>query len=392
MADYWIKGRNQRYEIMAKKNPFSRGVFVFRVILRPVVLRLVALLFITGCATTADYEDLLIIQEELQKKYDELFKEYERLNGAYEQIQTERALLKETLEKSEVQVQVLATEKELIATKLRELEQQAIEAVQKQSELRAEIENISKEVIAKNQQNQRENVWRAHVVKATEAYDRDDYVAALREFEKAIASGCGDGIVWYRFAYSNERVHGLTEEIISLFRIAHELLKRQYSGHRYVGYTQKKLDLFFISSDTQSKKNAVLKQILLEVTLKQAETFVFPRIGVEVTYNEETKEVYVKFLTPNTYEVDTTNVYGRWRDNQWAVLQVFKNSNILVHDVTVETNLIDTDGFMKFAHSAHHVDQYAKLVEDEPWFAKATSSVRMKESDEWELIEQTPGE
>lgn len=342
------------------------------------------LLITTGCATTADKRGFTSSQAELQKEHDELLHEYGQLMADYEEIQKEHEGLKKLLDQTETE---LETSRLRIQALTAEIDDYAREFDQTQERLRDEIERLSKTLQTLEQQIQIEYEWRKYSAKATEAYDKDDYKTAFGEYEKAIASGCGDGIIWYRYAYSSERLNGLTEETIGIFRIAYELLKRQYHNHRYVKYAQKKVDLFFLPTDTSTRKEAVLQNILLDTTLKQAALLVFPRIGVEVTYNEEIQEANVKFLTPNTYEVDLTNIYGRWRDNQWAVLQAFKNSNIAVQNVAVETNFIDTEGFMKFVHIADHVDEYATMVDDEAWLDTATIYERANESEEWELRE-----
>ena len=90
---------------------------------------------------------------------------------------------------------------------------------------------------------------------ATEAYNRDDYQIAYREFAKSVILGCTDGIVWYRYAYSLEQLEGLTEDALSLYEKAYEFLQEQYQDHKYLEYTQYKLKQLSVRSEEKPSQN-----------------------------------------------------------------------------------------------------------------------------------------
>ena len=66
------------------------------------------------------------------------------------------------------------------------------------------------------------------IKKGDEAYDRDDYAAALSEYQKVIDSGSNDGVIWYKYAYCNTQVNGFE---IHLYETSYNLLKKQNPEH-----------------------------------------------------------------------------------------------------------------------------------------------------------------
>ena len=130
-----------------------------------------------------------------------------------------------------------------------------------------------------------------------------------------------------------------------------------------------------------------IDSVLLDRSVETVESLIYPRNNVEVVYDERTKEVYVKFTTPASYRVDYTDFYSRWRDNQWVVLQEFKKAEIPVEKVTVETNYPDMSGVLKITNSAKHIDEYAKLSNDDLWLRTATCYQKYKDSNEWKKLD-----
>jgi len=106
---------------------------------------------------------------------------------------------------------------------------------------------------------------------------------------------------------------------------------------------------------------------LIQGTIESAESLVFPHKNVKVSYNGQDRSVYVKFTTPRDYKVVWADYWLRWRDNQWVVLQEFKQADISVSKITVETNHHDGSAQVRVITEAKFVDKYAKKADPELW-------------------------
>ncbi len=87
-----------------------------------------------------------------------------------------------------------------------------------------------------------QNAWDTFVKNGNAAFDKDNYKIALRFYKKAVAKGCEDGVLWYRYAHSKEQMEEYDEAYHGLYYKAYELLKEQYPTHEY---TNKALDQIF---------------------------------------------------------------------------------------------------------------------------------------------------
>lgn len=130
-----------------------------------------------------------------------------------------------------------------------------------------------------------------------------------------------------------------------------------------------------------------IDRVLLAGTIKAAESLVFPSNKAKVSYNASAQHAHVSFTTPANYKRNLGDFFQRWRDNQWVVLQEFKRSNIRVKNVTVETNYVDGSGILRITHHAKHIDEYAKLPDDDLWLRTAESYQKRKGSIEWERVD-----
>lgn len=145
--------------------------------------------------------------------------------------------------------------------------------------------------------------------------------------------------------------------------------------------------LFFLGIMDLYSKSGQIDEVLLKGTIEAAESLVSPPYYVRISFNKATKEIYVKFKTPSSHKINYGDFWGRWRDNQWAVLQEFKKSKIPVSKITIETNYRDMSAQVKFIHLASHVDKYAKLSTDDLWLKTASVYQKSKKSNIWEKIE-----
>ena len=85
-----------------------------------------------------------------------------------------------------------------------------------------------------------ENTWNFFAEKGNTAYNNDDYTTALRFYQKAVDRECADGIIWYRYSYSNEQVNGFNDSYW-LYYEAYTYLAEQYPDNKYLTYTLNKL-------------------------------------------------------------------------------------------------------------------------------------------------------
>ena len=144
--------------------------------------------------------------------------------------------------------------------------------------------------------------------------------------------------------------------------------------------------LFFLGTMGLYSKYGQIDEVLLKGTIEAAESLVSPPHDVRISFNKDTKEIYVKFKTPSSYKINYADFWGRWRDNQWIVLQEFKRSKISVSKITVETNYRDMSAQVKFIHLANHVDKYAKSSTDDLWLKTASVYQKSKKSNLWEKL------
>ncbi len=82
--------------------------------------------------------------------------------------------------------------------------------------------------------------WLRSALKGNIEYDRDNYRDAYMFYLSALDEGCDDGIVFYRLAYASEKVFGLVEATIQLYRRAFASLAVEYPLHRYTEAAKRK--------------------------------------------------------------------------------------------------------------------------------------------------------
>lgn len=142
------------------------------------------------------------------------------------------------------------------------------------------------------------------------------------------------------------------------------------------------------SSPSGETEAASSDDALLAGTIEAAEELVFPPYDASVTYDPTSKVVTVRFTTPASYKIDYANFWLRWRDNQWTVLQQFKEASIPVDKVVVITNYHDQAASeVRAETSAESIDRYARSTSDELWLRTTTMHQRVKGEVEWSKIE-----
>jgi len=136
-----------------------------------------------------------------------------------------------------------------------------------------------------------------------------------------------------------------------------------------------------------SSEATEFNQALLERTISGAKTFMSPSDDASVSYDVETEHLFISFTTPGNYSQSEEDYYERWRHNQWVFLQEFRLSRIPVKWVTIDTNLVDGEGFLRYTHKALHVDKYADLYSDSLWLRTGKASKKKPGSDKWEALD-----
>ena len=143
----------------------------------------------------------------------------------------------------------------------------------------------------------------------------------------------------------------------------------------------------FLASIPFSADAADINQALLERTIAGAKSFMSPSDDASASYDPETKHLYISFTTPPDYKTSQADYYERWRHNQWVFLQEFRLSKIPVKSVTIETNLVDSEGSLRYTHKAVHVDKYADLHSDGLWLRTGKAFKKKPGSDKWEALD-----
>ncbi len=133
---------------------------------------------------------------------------------------------------------------------------------------------------------------------------------------------------------------------------------------------------------------AELDEVLLKGTIEVARRGLYPQSNANVTYDKESQRVRVTFSTPQSYNVNYGDFYGRWRHNQWAVLQEFEKAAIPVSSITVETNFVDGSAVLRVTHKSDHIAKYANSASDEIWLRTGEMLMKSKGSNKWDLVPQ----
>ena len=121
-------------------------------------------------------------------------------------------------------------------------------------------------------------------------------------------------------------------------------------------------------------------------TIAAAKANMSPADDARVAYDPEAREIRIAFTTLPSYIESEDDPYARWRHNQWAVLQEFKLAKIPVDWVTVETNLLNGEGMLRYRHTAEHVDKYADLRSDGLWRRTGRRYLKKVGSKAWERV------